>query len=163
LSAHDAKASSRSTGGSSRESSFAENAAHPLAKFRDVPAVIDDRIHGFVCRSALSGKASFRPSLLYTQVAESLGGSDPALVAQRVRAHCGDGMLLRAVLRVACPVCGFANSLTTTAADLCPDAAIACGGCGGQFRIASAEGDETLQVNKEFCQYLRVAIKGMSG
>ena len=163
MNAHDAEVPSRSTAESSPGSSSAGGAEHPLAKFRNTPAVIDDRIHGFVCRSILSGKVSFRPSLLHTQVAESLGGSDPTLVDERVRAHCGEGKLLRAVLRVVCPACGFANSLMVPAAGMRPDATLLCGGCGGNFRLADAEGDETLWVNEDFCQYFQIAIQGALG
>ena len=163
MNAHDAEVLSRSMAESSPGNSSAEGAEHPLTKFRNIPAVIDDRIHGFVCRSVMSGKVSFRPSLLHTQVAESLGGSEPALVDERVRAHCGEGKLLRAVLRVVCPTCGFANSLMVPAAGMCHDATLMCGDCGGNFRLADAEGDETLWVNEDFCQYFQIVVRGMSG
>lgn len=162
MSAHDAETNSRSTAALPRTDSFAGD-AHPLARFRNIPAVIDDRIHGFVCRSVMSGKVSFRPSLLYTQVAESLGGSDQGLVAQRVLAQCGEGMLLRTVLRVACPACGFANELTAPPSGMRQDATLVCAGCAGNFRLSGAEAEETLWVNNDFCEYLRIAIKGMSG
>ena len=119
-------------GSSSADPASANN--HPLAEFRDIPAVIDDRIHAFVCRAAMSGKITLRPSLLCTQVSESLGGSGARLVMSRILAHCGEGKLLIALAMTKCPSCGAINKV-----DISPDVKLkparACVQCDKSFSI----------------------------
>lgn len=134
-----------------------DKSTHPLYSYRNIPAVIDDRIRIFVCRSVLLGDSSFRPSLLCTQVAESLGGSDAALVESRIIEHCGKGQLLRVVVRISCPTCGRANLLPIPVADIQPDATMACAHCEQSFRISGSGADESLEINQDFCEYLRAS------
>lgn len=127
---------------------------HPLAVFRDIPAVIDDRIHSFVCRAALSGSTTMRPSLLCTQVSESLGGSDVQLVGSRILAHCGEGRLLTALAMTRCPSCSEVNKVEISSGiELKPT--IACVKCGKAFAIKGMKADEALTINRDFCAYLR--------
>jgi hypothetical protein len=129
-----------------------------LGRFRNIAAVIDDRIHAFACRAVLAGRTSLRPSLLQTQVAEALGGSDPDAVLQRILAHCGDGGLLVRVLRAECPACAAAVELRIGASTPRDDAVIACGRCGGSLRLSGLAADEALLVNEQFCEYLRLVF-----
>lgn len=147
-------------GSSSADPVSANN--HPLAAFRDIPAVIDDRIHAFVCRATMSGKVTLRPSLLCTQVSESLGGSDARLVMSRILAHCGDGKLLSALAMTKCPSCGAINKVDISpVVDLKPTRA--CVQCDKSFSLDGAQADESLTVNQDFCAYLRtIACKPAS-
>jgi len=121
--------------------------------FKDIPAVIDDRIHAFVCRAAMSGSTTLRPSLLCTQVSESLGGSDVYLVGSRILAHCGDGKLLIAVAMTKCPACGKRNRLEiSNDAEL--GSTMACMECDKEFSIRGIQADESLTINRDFCAYL---------
>ena len=129
-----------------------------MAKFRNTAVVIDDRIHAFACRAVLAGRTSIRPSLLQTQVAEALGGSDPGTVLRRIQAHCEDGGLLVRVLCTECPACAAAVELRPGASTACDAAIIACGRCGGSFRLADLAADEALVVNEQFCEYLRLVF-----
>lgn len=138
-----------------RSSSAAPASAndHPLAMFKDIPAVIDDRIHAFVCRAAMSGNMTLRPSLLCTQVSESLGGSDVYLVGSRILAHCGEGELLTALAMAKCPACGKMNRLEISPnADL--GSTIMCEKCDKAFSIKGIQADESLTINRDFCAYL---------
>lgn len=128
-----------------------------MAKFRNIAAVIDDRIHAFVCRAALAGRTSLRPSLLQTQVAEALGGSDPDTVLQRIQAHCGDGGLLVRVLCAECPACAAAVEFRPGASTARADA-IACSRCGESLRLPGLAAGEALVVNEQFCEYLRLVF-----
>lgn len=122
--------------------------------FKDIPAVIDDRIHAFVCRAALSGSTTLRPSLLCTQVSESLGGSDVRLVGSRILAHCGEGKLLTALAMTKCPECGYVNKVDISSeVELKPT--VACAKCDKAFAIKGVEADEALTINQDFCEYLR--------
>ncbi len=121
--------------------------------FRDIPAVIDDRIHSFVCRAALSGSITMRPSLLCTQVSESLGGSDTRLVGSRILAHCGEGKLLTALAMTKCPACGEVNKVEISS-DVELKPAMACAKCDKTFTIKGAKADEALTINRDFCAYL---------
>lgn len=116
-----------------------------------------------MCRSVLSNRTVFRPSLLRTQVAEALGGSDPDRVAERIMAHCGPGGLLASVLQVDCPACGFSAQLSLSAFDMRADAVLTCGRCGGDFRPTAAPACESLRVNEEFCRYLRLVFGKPAG
>lgn len=129
-----------------------------MARFRNIAAVIDDRIHAFACRAVLAGRTSLRPSLLQTQVAEALGGSDPDMVLQRIQAHCGDGGLLVRVLRAQCPVCAAAVELRVGASIARDAATIVCSRCGGNLRLSDLTADEALLVNEQFCEYLRLVF-----
>jgi len=122
--------------------------------FKDIPAVIDDRIHAFVCRAALSGSTTLRPSLLCTQVSESLGGSDVQLVGSRVLAHCGEGKLLIALAMIKCPACGSTNEVEISL-DVESKSTIVCVKCTRPFAIKGVQADEALMINQDFCMYLR--------
>lgn len=122
--------------------------------FRDIPAVIDDRIHAFVCRAALSGNTTLRPSLLCTQVSESLGGSDVQLVGSRILAHCGEGRLLTALAMTKCPACGGVNKVEILLeVEL---ETVVCAKCDKAFALKAAKADEALTINRDFCAYLRM-------
>lgn len=127
---------------------------HPLAAFRNIPAVVDDRIHAFVCRATMSGKTTLRPSLLCTQVSQSLGGSDTQLTMSRILAHCGEGRLLTVLAMTKCPACGATNEV-----DISPGAepshAVACAQCDKPFSFEGAHAVEALTINRDFCAYLR--------